>query len=154
LPGFAKQPSILEGNAMITLLTRYLHFILISLLLALFVLAWLFPGAGTLVGTAFVLLSFSIVSVAIVRKQRDSYSRGRISRGMFLRNVVLEITGTGLTMVAAGLLGRTLAGMLTAQVNDDLVRFAAGMGIGLLAGILVGLFVSQTWGRLVRNSLQ
>jgi hypothetical protein len=136
---------------MTTLLAKYSNPVLISLLLALFVLAWFFPAAGMSLGVGFLLLSFVIASVAIVHKHRQAYRLGRTSRGKSVRDTVLEIVVTGLTMIAAGLLARALAASWTAQIGNDLVRFAAGIAIGLLTGLGIGFVVSQTWGRLMKS---
>jgi hypothetical protein len=136
---------------MTTWLAKHSTLVVIPLLVGLFILAWFFPSAGMLLGGAFWLLSFLFVSVAIARKQQGAYRLGRIGRGKFVRNTVLEITGAGLTMIAAGLLGRALAEMATAQMGDTLLRFAAGIAIGLFTGLAVGFVVSQTWGRMMRS---
>lgn len=137
---------------MATSLTKHAHFVLISLLVVLLLLAWFFPSAGLVLGIAFLLLSFLIVSFVVIRKQREAYRSGRTTRGAFVWNTVLEIAGAGLAMVAAGLLGRSFAGIATAQIDNDLLRFTAGIAIGLLTGLGVGFLLSQTWGRLVRAS--
>lgn len=137
---------------MTTLLTKHSTLILISLLLVLFVLAWLFPSAGFALGVTFLLLSFLIASFVIVQKHKELYRQGGITRSIFLRNTSLAITGTGLAMVCAGLLGSFLAEMGTRQIGDDLTRFVTGILIGILTGIAVGVFVSHTLGRFVKTA--
>ena len=137
---------------MTTLLTKHSTFILISLLLVLFALAWLFPSAGFVLGVTFLLLSFLVASFVVVHKQKELYRHGKISRSMFLRNTFLGMTGTGLAMICAGVLGRFLAEMVTRQIGDDLTRFAIGILIGILTGIAVGIFASHTWGRFVKTT--
>ena len=134
------------------LLAKHSALILISLLLALFALAWLFPSAGPVLGVTVLVLSFLLVSFVVLQKHRDLYRQGSISRSLFLRNTLLEIAGAGLAMVCAGLLGRWLAGLLTPGIEDTLVRFVAGIGIGLLAGISMGSLLSKALGRLLRTS--
>jgi len=137
---------------MTTLFIKYSSLFLILLLLtSLMMLAWLFPSAGARLGILFLLLSFLIASVAIVRKQRESYLQGGLTRGAFLRHIVLEITGAGLAMVLASLLGRTIAGMATSQISNDLIKLVAGILIGLTMGIIVGILVNKAWRRLVRT---
>jgi hypothetical protein len=53
-------------------------------------------------------------------------------------------------MISAGLLARVAAELATRQINDDLLRFAAGILLGLLIGLVVGSLVKQTWGRFVK----
>ena len=127
--------------------------IFITLLLALFTLAGLFPSAGPGLGLVFLVLSLLLTSFFIVRKQREAYRRGEITRGVFLRNALVEVTGAGAAMVCAGLLGRLLAGLAVEQIGDEMPRFVLGSGIGLLAGLAVGIFVSRTGGRLAKSGV-
>jgi hypothetical protein len=134
---------------MISLLRKYTTLILILLLPALFVLAWLFPSARSGLGMVFLLASFLIASLATIQKHRETWLKGRITRGILLRNVSLEITGTALAMLLAGSLGRAVAGLVMEQVDGDLTRLVAGLLAGLSMGMVVGIFVNKTWGRLV-----
>jgi len=52
-------------------------------------------------------------------------------------------------MLIAALLGNYIAELATRQIENDLRRFIAGIFIGLLVGICVGLFVKHTWERLL-----
>lgn len=137
---------------MTTLLTKHSTLILTSLLLALFALAWLFPSAGSVLGTTVLTLSSLLVSFVILQKHRELYRQGRIRRSLFLRNTLLEIGGAGLAMICAGLLGRWLAGLVAPRIGDDLLRFAAGIAIGLLAGISMGTLLSRILGRIIELS--
>ena len=127
--------------------------IFIGLLLALFVMAWLFPAAGPRLGLAFLVLSVLIASFFIVQRHRAGYCQGMITRRMFLQNVAVEVTGVGLAMVLASSLGRAVAATVIEQIGDELVRFLAAILIGLIAGLTVGLFVNRTWERLVNNGV-
>ena len=132
-------------------LRRVPTFLFIGLLVTLFVLAWLFPSAGPRLGMAFLAASLLVACFFIVQGQRAAYRRGAITRRVFLQNVLVEVTGVGLAMVLAGVLGRAAAGMVTAQVGDGLVRFLAGSLIGLVAGLIAGFLVSRVLvRRLVR----
>jgi hypothetical protein len=131
---------------------KYSALVLIPLVLGIFSLAWSFPAAGYIITIVFLAGSFLLVSFAIVQKQRSLYRQGITTREVFLRNVFVEITGTGLGMVLAGLLGRYIADFVTPPIQHDLAKFMAGIAIGLLSGILMGMLVSRTWGRLVRVS--
>jgi hypothetical protein len=135
-----------------TFLRKHTTLILVSLLLAMCVLAWSFPSARPVLGIVFLSLSFLIVSAALVQKHLDLYRKGAIPRSVFLRNVALDLTGTGLTMIMAGLLARVAAELATRQIDHDLLRFAAGILLGLLIGLVVGGLVKQIWGRFVKLS--
>jgi len=129
---------------------KYSTMILILLLVILLVLARLFPSAGLKLGIVFLLISFFIASLAVLEKHKETYRLGTITRGVFIRHAVLEITGAGLAMLLAGLLGRTVAQAATQQIGDDLIRVIAGITIGLLVGIGVGTLAKRTWGRLIK----
>jgi hypothetical protein len=131
---------------------KYSTIILILLLVTLLVLARLFPSAGLKLGIVFLLISFFIASLAVLEKHKEAYRLGSITRGVFIRNAALEITGAGLAMALAGLLGRYAAQVATQQIGDDLIRIIAGMIVGLLVGISVGGVARKTWGRFVKIS--
>jgi hypothetical protein len=135
-----------------TFLRKHTTLILISLLLAMCILAWYFPSARPVLGIVFLSLSFLLVSSTLVHKHMEAYRKGAISRSVFLRNIALDLTGTGLAMISAGLLARVAAELATRQIDDDLLRFAAGILLGLLIGLAVGGLVKQTWGRFVKTS--
>ena len=130
---------------MTTLLTKHSTLILIFLVLAFFALAWPFPSEGLMLGAAFLLLNLLIVSVVVFQKHKEMYLQGKISRSMFLRNVLVEITGIVLVMVLAGLLGRYLAGMVMSQIASDIARLVMGLLIGLSTGMIVGTLIRQAW---------
>jgi hypothetical protein len=124
--------------------------ILLSFLAALLILGWIIPAERLFLGITFLVFSFLIASLAVIEKYKEAYLQDKISRARFFSNIVLEITGTGLTMCAAGLLGRAAAQAATQQIGDDLLRVMAGILIGLLVGISVGVLAKLTWGRLVK----
>ena len=124
--------------------------ILFCILLMLLVLAWQFPGAGLRLGIIFLLFSLVAGSLAVLEKHRQAYHQGKITRGVFIRNAVLEIMGILLAMTLAALLGRPLAALATRGIGNGLIRVIAGLLVGLLAGIGIGFVVKQTWGRLVK----
>jgi hypothetical protein len=135
---------------MIAFLRKYSTVILLSLLLILLVLAWLFPSAGLKLGIAFLFLSFLIASLVVLEKHKKAYRNGQITRSVFIRNAVIEITGTGLVMLLAGLLGRVAAGLATQAINHELFRMIAGVVVGLLVGLGLGMLAKQTLRRLVK----
>jgi hypothetical protein len=136
---------------MMTFLRKHTALILISLLLAMCVLAWSFPSARPVLGIVFLSLSFLIVSSTLVHKHMETYRKEVIPRSVFLRNIALDLTGTGLAMISAGLLARVAAELTTRQIDDNLLRFTAGILLGLSIGLVVGSFVKQTWGRFVKT---
>lgn len=123
--------------------------ILMSLLLMLLILAWVFPSAGLKLGIAFLLLSFLIASWMVLEKHKQAYRNGEITQVIFIRNAVLEITGTGLVMGLAGPLGRYAAGIAIQPIRDDLLRVIAGIGVGMVVGIGVGFLAKKTLRRLI-----
>jgi hypothetical protein len=131
---------------------KYSTIILISFLVTLLILSWIIPSERLFLGITFLLFSFLIASAAVIEKQKEPYRRGRITRGAFIRNAALEIIGTGLAMIAAGMLGKHAAELATQQIGNDLIRIIAGMMVGLLVGVSVGALARKTWGRLVRVS--
>lgn len=138
---------------MTTLLTKHSTLILIVLVLAFCALAWLLPSEGLLLAVTFLLLSFLVAGLVVVQKHKELFLQGKTTRRQFLRDVFLELTGIGLVMVLAGLLGRYMAGIFTNQIADDLARFAAAILTGLAAGALVGILVGQVWNRGVVQRL-
>jgi hypothetical protein len=137
---------------MIAFFKKHSTLILISLLLTLLILAWLFPSAGLKLGAAFLLGSLGIASFIAIENHRKAYVLGRVTRGIFIRNAVLEILGILFAMVLAGLLGRFVAEITTRQISHELTRILAGVLTGLLVGVGVGAFAKRTWGRFVKFS--
>lgn len=86
----------------------------------------------------------------MAQRNWKTYLQGKITRSVFMRNVILEIFGILLAMTLAGLLGRYIAEVATAQITNDIARFIAGILIGLLAGVCVAILVKRTWGRLLK----
>ena len=120
-----------------------------SLLLILLILAWIFPSSGLKLGIVFLLLSFLFTSLVVLEKHQKAYRKDEITRGIFIRNSTIEISGTGLIMVLAGLLGRAAAELATQPIQHELVRVIAGIVVGLLVGLGLGLLAKKTLRRLV-----
>jgi hypothetical protein len=142
-----------QGNAMSTLFSRHSTMISLLLILALFATIWLFPSIGIMLGMM-ILLFFGLVATScmIVKKHRETYLQGKIPRVIFIRNVCLEISGILLAMILAGLLGRYLAGIATRQIDHELIKLVAGIGLGLLVGMVVGVLIKRVSSHLVRTS--
>jgi hypothetical protein len=126
--------------------------ILMTLLLLMLALAWVFPAAGLRLGIVFLLLSFSLTSWLLLEKHREAFRKGEITRRVFIRNAAVEISGTWLVMGLAGVLARTAAGIATQPLADGLVRVLAGIGVGLAVGLGVGMLAKKTLRRLVQPS--
>jgi hypothetical protein len=123
--------------------------ILMSLLAILLALAWIFPSSGLKLGIVFLLAVFFITSALVLEKHKEAYNKGEITRRIFIRNAVLEISGAWVIMLLAGLSGRYAAGVATAQIGHDLIRVVAGIGVGLLVGLGIGALAQKTLRRLV-----
>jgi len=134
---------------MVTFLRKHSTILLISGLLTLLLLAWVFPASGLKLGIGFLLLSFLVASVAVLEKHQKAFRNGELRRGVFIRNATLEVSGTFLVMLLAGLLGRYAAEVATQQIEQDLLRVVAGLGVGLVVGISVGVLAKRTLRRLV-----
>jgi hypothetical protein len=139
---------------MIAFLTKHSTIILLSGLVILLLLAWVFPAAGLKLGITFLLLSFLIASLVVLEKHRKAYTREAIARNVFIRNAALEVSGTFLVMLLAGLLGRSAAEVATQQIGNDLIRIGAGISVGLVVGLGIGFLGKQTLRRLAKVSPQ
>lgn len=134
---------------MTTFLKNHSGKILLSMLLVLLILAWIFPSWGLRLGVTFLLVTFFLTSWLVVDKHREAFRNGQITRGRFIGNAAVEISGTWLVMLLAGLLGRTVAEIATRPLENDLVRVLAGLGVGLVVGLVLGVFAKKTLRRLV-----
>lgn len=129
---------------MLTFIIAYLSILLIALLLV--------PGWAGAITSIALFISFAIAIFFVLQKQMKLYREKPTSRIKLARNILLESMGVLLAMVLAGLLGRTIAQIGTAQISNDLTKLIAGIVIALLAGMGVGFLVKRTWERLVKTS--
>ena len=134
---------------MIAFIRKYSTVLLVSSLFTLLILAWLFPASGLKLGIAFLLLSFLIASIVVMEKHQKALHKEEIRRSVFIRNATLEVSGTFLVMLLAGLLGRYAAEVTTQQIEHDLLRVLAGLGVGLVVGLGVGALAKKALRRLV-----
>jgi hypothetical protein len=137
---------------MTAFLSKHSTAILLSGLAILLILAWIFPTFGLRLGITFLFLSFLIAGLVLLEKHKKSYRKGEVSRGVFIRNAALEISGTFTIMVLAGLLARSAAELATQQIGNGLIRIIAGLGVGLVVGICIGVLAKKTLRRLVEFS--
>ena len=129
---------------MLILILAYLSILVIAVLLAP---AW----AGTIISIV-LFISFALAIFFVVQKQMKLYREKHTSRLKLVRNILFESMGVLLVMLLAGLLGRAIAQIGTAQISNDLTKLIAGIVIALLAGMGVGFLVKRTWERLVKTS--
>lgn len=123
----------------------YLFFFLIVLSASVF-----FGQSTSAVLAQYILIGLVISIIFMAQRNWKTYLQGKITRSVFMRNVILEIFGILLAMTLAGLLGRYIAEVATAQITNDIARFIAGILIGLLAGVCVAILVKRTWGWLLK----
>ena len=129
---------------MLILIIAYLSILLIALLVV--------PGWAGALTSIVLFISFSIAIYSVVQKQIRLFREKSTSRVKLAWNVLFEIMGVLLAMVLAGLLGRTIAQIGTAQINNELTKLIAGIVMALLAGMAIGTLVTRTWGRLIKTS--
>jgi hypothetical protein len=128
--------------------------LIIAYLSILLIVSLVVPGwAGTLTGIV-LFISFAIAIYSVVQKQIKLYGEKPTSRVKLAWNVLFEIMGVLLAMVLAGLLGRTIAQIGTAHINNELTKLIAGIVMALLAGMAIGTLVTRTWGRLIKTSAE
>ena len=129
---------------MLILIIAYLSILLIASLVL--------PGWVSVLTSIVLFISFAIAIYSVVQKQIKLYREKPTSRVKLAWNVLFEIMGVLLAMGLAGLLGRTIAQIGTAQINNEGTKLIAGIVIALLAGMAIGTFVTRTWGRLIKTS--
>jgi predicted histidine transporter YuiF (NhaC family) len=135
---------------MITSLKKYSTVILLLLVLLLLVVAWFYPSRGLVLGTLLLLLALAMACIAVIRKHRKSYLQGEITYLAYIRSVALELSGILLAMICAAYLGNYIALLATRSIDDKLLRFAAGVFVGLLAGMVIGAAIRNIWGRFLK----
>jgi hypothetical protein len=132
------------------------HFlsIVISILLifAIFITAWRIPSVGMALGLIFLLFGLTATSYTILQKNRKACRQGKISQSVCIKNILLEISAILFTMVLAALAGRYLSRMATENMNSHPVKLIAGIGIGILIGWAIGLFIKFVSSRFTEPS--
>jgi len=135
-------------------LQRYWVILPVLFALVLWITRWFWPAALGTVTILIVLLSLTVAISRIIAYQVQSQREGRLDRAGMFRNIALELIGMLLAVTLAVLLGRTLIGLATRSIEDDLTRLILALVVGLLVGLGVGILVSRTWGRFVKNSAE
>lgn len=113
-------------------------------------LLWKIPVATPILAIAIVIFSLATAILTVFKKNRKAYLQGKITRGVFARNILVEILGILLAMTLAGLLGRYLAQLAIAKITNELIKLIASIVIGSLAGMGVGFAMKRTWGQLLK----
>lgn len=135
---------------MITSLKKYSTMILLLIFLFLFIAAWFYPFFGLTLGTLLLFLTIAMACIAVIQKHRKSYLQGETTYFVYMRNVALEISGIILAMLCAAHLGNYIALLATRSIDDILIRFAAGIFVGLLVGMVVGSAIKKVWSRFLK----
>ena len=135
------------------LFAKYSTLISITLLLAVIALRQ-FPIARLILVMICLVFSVARAFASVIAKHRKDHIQGRITSIVFVRNVLIEITGLLLAMILAGLLAKYIAQIITQQIGNDLTRFAASIATGLLVGMGVGLGMHPIWGRFMKASAE
>jgi len=134
-----------------TLFSKRSTIILFFLILIVFFIARMFPSTGIVLGVIFLIFGLVTSIYMAVKKHREDYLHGKVSLSVAIRNIALEITAILLAMILAALLGRTLAEIGTRHIDNALLQFIAGVGIGLSVGMIVGLLIKRASSHLVKT---
>ena len=138
--------SILSINEMNNYLKNHSAILFVLLLLSMLVLAWLFPASRSIIEITFLLTSFVTAIWVAIAKNRDLYRKGQLTRRLFVRNTILDISAVLLAMALAGLLARTIVPISIGQIGDNLLKILAGIVVGLSIGFGVGVFMKRIRG--------
>jgi hypothetical protein len=100
---------------------------------------WLWPDLARSLGTALAATMFLGMPAMIVTRHWKARKEGKISRAQLIRLIFVDVTGfvlaTGISIVAGGLVGRSVGQTLLKTGNSPWL----GMLIGMLAGLLLGM---------------
>jgi len=135
------------------LFEKYSTPITIALLLA-GVSVWQIPSARLMFAMILLLFGITRVFASVIAKHRKAHLQTEITSFVFVRNVLIEITGFLLALILAGLLGQYVARVATQAISNDLIKLVAGIATGLLVGIGVGTLLHRTWGRFMKTSAE
>lgn len=134
---------------MLTSLKKYSTVISLLLVLLLFLVAWLYPSLGLALGTVLLVFTLAMACISVLKKHRKAYTQGEITYLIFLLNAALEITGILVATACAAYIGNYMARITTQSISDALIRFAAGVFVGLLIGIAIGAVIRKFWNRFL-----
>ena len=122
----------------------------ILLIFILFITAWRIPPVGIALGLIFLLFGVTATSYTIVSKNRKTYLEEKFSLYICIRNTCLEILAILFAMAIAGLIGHYLSITITGNIDSHPARLLTGIGIGILVGWAVGLFIKIASGRHIK----
>lgn len=129
---------------------KYIKLLPVLIMVVTLLLLWKIPVATPILAIAIVIFSLATAILTVFKKNRKAYLQSRITRGVFARNILVEILGVLLAMTLAGLLGRYLAQLAIAKITNEVIKLIASIVIGLLAGMGVGFAMKRTWGQLLK----
>jgi hypothetical protein len=142
----------LKGLRMLYFFRKYALIIAVLLFLSLLICVRLFPSYGLMLTMLFLLSGFFLASLPVIEKHRQAYLQGKISRRVYVHNVLFDVIGILFALTAAALLGRYIAAIVTESIGNELIKLIAGIMIGLLIGLAVGIFVQRSWRKLIKTS--
>ena len=134
----------------LTFILAYWPALSIVLILMLFGVFFFMPGWASLTVGIMFSLSIAMTIFTVLQKHKHLYRGKLTSKIKLARTILFEILGVLIAMALAGLLGRTIAQIVTQQISNDLISFAAAIATGLLVGIGVGILLQSTWGRVIK----
>jgi len=105
---------------------KSLPLISVVLLAAFPVSLFVYPSISNRLGSALVIISLGMASIFIIGNHAQALMLGRISGSKFVRNILLDVLGLFITIVAASYLGRLAGSWL-------------GVSFGFWVGMLIGL---------------
>ncbi len=133
---------------------KYLLSIGLSILL---IITLLLPIWQQQVGTTLVwiFLLFCLISTIymIVWKHTRTYRQGKITLSFLSRNICSEITTVLGAIVIAGIIAWYGSRAATGEFTSNPTKLIIGIGIGLLVGWAVGLFMNEVSAHFVKTSL-
>lgn len=150
VPGKPLRPINTQGINMLTWFSKHIAIISLLLIVVLITVSFLSPSTAGILGIIILLLGLVLTSITLIRRHRQAYLQGQISRTVYFRNVILEMAGVLLAMVLAAWVGNRIALFATRQIDHTLTRFLAIILVGLLIGVIVGTLVKKTWNSFLK----
>jgi hypothetical protein len=133
---------------------RKLSILLSFLIVGMFlVTAWFFPILGRTLGIVVVVLGLTVNSYVLIKKHKEEYQQGKISRTAFVRRIIVEMMGILLAMLLAALIASRVSHIVTRQILDLFTRFIAGVFVAFLVGISVGFVFKKMWDGVQKRTL-
>ena len=119
-------------------------------ILSLFATIWARPSVGLTLGLILFLFILIAISTMTVRKYREAYHLGKIPLSTSYRNICFEIGAVLLAMNLAGLVGKYLSIIVAGEKTGNPAKLITIIGISLIAGWTIGLFVQRACSRLMK----